>query len=469
MDADIADFCLREARKVAEHADVRLESTSAQGSMLKNGIPLISGFEESLGIGLRIFMDGTAGFASTNTLTKDSVRKLVRRTLKLTRAARALKGNTRLSEERSYTSRYEVREREKPEDMDAGQRFSLLKEYDSATLRTPARVTARFLSLTTTVTEKHVLTSAGTRVFSRIPRVDFSYLITLEDRGKLSQRYGQMGSSSGLEALRQWKPEQRLPEEVKALHYNLRKGEKPPRGYADFVASPELTGIIVHESCGHPFEADRIFGREAAQAGESYIGRDSLGTQVGSPHLTIADEPSVEGSYGFYLFDDEGVPAQKKYLIRKGIAHSFLHNRETAAEAGIHSNGSARSSSYDREPIVRMSNTYIEPGDMSEEELIEGVKLGVYMKSYMEWNIDDTRSNQKYAGAESYLIKNGTLAGPVFKPVIEITTKKLYSSVTGVASNLDFHAGSCGKAEPMQPMPVWFGGPTIRVERVRFQ
>ena len=469
MDLDIAEFCLKEAMKVADYADVRLEHSVANGAMLKNGIPELSGFDQASGIGLRIFIKDASGFAATNTLTKDSVKDLVRRSLKLTKAAMVLKGDERLSNEKTYRSNYEVKQKKNVEDADAGERFRILKECDYAATSTKAHVAARFFGLTDSVTEKYVATSSGTRIFSKIPRIDLSCLMTLQANSKLSQRYWQLGCSSGFEIMEKWKLEEKLPEEVKALDNNLRKGGKPPKGYADFVASPELTGIIVHESCGHPFEADRISGRESAQAGESYIKKDSMGTRAGSSHVTIVDEPSIEGSYGFYLFDDEGVPGQKKFLIKNGIAASFLHNRETAARMGIHSNGSARSSAYDREPIVRMSNTYIEPGTMSEEELIEGVKLGVYMKSYMEWNIDDTRSNQKYAGAESYLIKNGRIAGPVYKPTIEITTKRLYSSVTAVASNLDFHAGSCGKAEPMQPMPVWFGGPTIRISNVRFK
>ena len=127
----------------------------------------------------------------------------------------------------------------------------------------------------------------------------------------------------------------------------------------------------------------------------------------------------------------------------------------------------ARASAFDREPLVRMANTYFECGEYSEAELIKDTKKGIFMKTFMEWNIDDKRFNQKYVGAEAYLIENGKITKPIREPVLEITTPKLYSSVDGAANNIEFHAGSCGKGEPMQGMPVWFGGPSIRIRKVR--
>ena len=130
------------------------------------------------------------------------------------------------------------------------------------------------------------------------------------------------------------------------------------------------------------------------------------------------------------------------------------------------SNGSSRAVDYDKESIVRMSNTFMLPGEYSEEELIEGVRKGVFMKNFMEWNIDDQRMNQKYVGAEAFLIRNGKLAEPVRNPVLEINTTKLWQCFDAVGKKPEYAAGSCGKGEPMQPIPVWFGGPSARLRRV---
>ncbi|MEM4344049.1 MAG: metallopeptidase TldD-related protein, partial [Candidatus Caldarchaeum sp.] len=143
------------------------------------------------------------------------------------------------------------------------------------------------------------------------------------------------------------------------------------------------------------------------------------------------------------------------------------HNRETAADLNTHSNGASRSSMYNREPIVRMANTYLKPGDHSLEELFELAGNGVYIKSYQEWNIDDRRWNQRYVGVVAYLIRNGRLAEMVRNPILDLTTKGLWSSVDAVGKDLGFYAGYCGKGDPMQGIPVWFGGPSVLLRNVR--
>jgi TldD protein len=267
--------------------------------------------------------------------------------------------------------------------------------------------------------------------------------------------------------VKDWRPEEIAANDAKMLGRLLREGVAPPKGEVDMVLGPEVTGIICHESCGHPQEADRILGREAAQAGESYLKPDMVGRKIGSEHVTIIDDPTLPNSYGFYLYDDEGVKARPRVLINEGLIAAFLQNRETAAELGGTSNGASRSSSYDREPIIRMANTYMKPGNHSLEELIEGVGNGVYMKNFMEWNIDDRRYNQRYVGLEAYMIENGRITTPLRNPILEITTPGLYGSVDAVGKDVEYAGASCGKGDPMQAAPVWTGGPPIRLRKIR--
>ena len=114
-----------------------------------------------------------------------------------------------------------------------------------------------------------------------------------------------------------------------------------------------------------------------------------------------------------------------------------------------------------------MANTFVEPGDYEPDELIEGVKHGVYMKTYMEWNIDDKRFNGKYVGREAYMIENGEVKGPVRKPVVELTTPMVWGSVDACANDLDvLEAGFCGKSDPGQALDACLGGPTMRLRNV---
>ncbi len=161
--------------------------------------------------------------------------------------------------------------------------------------------------------------------------------------------------------------------------------------------------------------------------------------------------------------------SRKRELIKDGILNEPLLNREFGTMFGSGSNAAARATGFNREPIVRMANTYFEPGDYSFEELVEDVKLGVYMRSFQEWNIDDRRYQSKYTGSEAYLIKNGEITDTMVKrPIMETTSIGMLSTIDAVSKNLRFDfPGTCGKSDPMQGIPVYAGGGDIRFRGIR--
>ncbi len=470
MDKGAAEFAINQAIKSgASYADARLETVSGNAFLLKNGTAEVSEFEKNVGIGIRVLVNGSLGFASTNNLEKENVRKTVARIIKVANASSRLKEGIKLSQEKPNKADYEVKQKIKLQDVSPKEKLGLLTDIDKAVLSSGANVIGRYLSYSDFYSEKYFVNSEGSAITSRIPRTDYFYFITANEGGKSSQRYWQYGDAAGFEKILSRNLPALMKQEVETMKKNMINGVRAPKEKIDVVVGPQVVGIMSHESVGHPYEADRILGREAAQAGESFLKRDAIGTKIGSKAINVADDPTLENSYGFYLYDDEGIKAGKRYLIKEGIVNEFLQNRETAEEFGTGSNGSARASFANREPIIRMGNTFVEPGDYSDEELIKGVKNGVYIANFTEWNIDDKRYNQKYVGSEAYIIKNGMLMEPVWAPIIEITTEKLWSSVDAVGKKAEYHAGSCGKGEPMQGMPVWFGGPMMRLKGIQLR
>ena len=176
--------------------------------------------------------------------------------------------------------------------------------------------------------------------------------------------------------------------------------------------APEIAGIAVHESVGHPHEADRVFGREAAQAGTSYLTPKNLGMEIGSKEITLIDDPTIKNATVSIYTTTRGSRRGPTTLVEKGVQKGLLLNREYAAMMKTKSSGSARSDGYSNEPMIRMSNTYLKPGKASFDEIMGEARDGVYIKNFMEWNIDDTRSFEKYQGNEAYLIKNGRIGKP---------------------------------------------------------
>ncbi|MFH1399706.1 MAG: TldD/PmbA family protein [Candidatus Woesearchaeota archaeon] len=464
---DLADFSVEYAQKLgASYAEARLEQTQSNAFVLKNSNLELSGFDSIQGLGIRIIVNKALGFVSTNTLQKDNVKLLIDRTIRTLKHRPSINEEVELAPDTAHKKTYEVKQKINLNSVDVTEKTAELIEADKAILATGVKTLGRYLTLSDFVTTEYLVNSEGSQIKATVPRVTFVYLLTVQEGSKTMQRFWQYANTGGFEFVKKWDIRNIVAEEVSACSNNLKNAVPCPKKKMDVVAAPQVVGIMVHESCGHPYEADRILGREGAQAGESFITKEMLGTRIGTDAVTIVDDPTVENSYGFYLYDNEGVKARRKNLIRKGIINEFLHNRQTAALMGVASNGSSRAVDYDKESIVRMSNTFMLEGDHTEEELIEGVKEGVYMKNFMEWNIDDKRIHQKYVGAESYLIKNGKLGEPVRNPTLEISTLDLYRTVDAVAKNTEFHAGNCGKGEPMQALPVWFGGPSIRLRNI---
>ncbi|MGQ9544039.1 MAG: TldD/PmbA family protein [Candidatus Bathyarchaeia archaeon] len=468
---DILEFAVKYAGKLGStYAEARGRRDISNAITMKNGEVQFSGFLREFGLGVRLIVNGALGFASTNMLSRGSVINILSSAASIARASSSkLSKTVRFSNEYAARDKWEAKQKIRFDSVSIEDKIELLYNIDKI-FRSRRNVTfpSRVLILNETLTEQVFLNSEGASIRSKIPRVSFSYMLTAYAPGKGTiQRFNKKGESRGWEAVDSWELDDLASSEAKVLESVLTEGRKTPKGELDIILGSEVVGIVCHESCGHPFEADRILGREAAAAGESFITRNMLGEKLGSEEVTVVDDPTLPYSYGFYLYDDEGVRTSRRELIKNGVINSFLHNRETAAEMGIQSNGAARAVSYSREPIIRMSNTYMERGEYSFEELVESIKEGVYIKNFMEWNIDDVRFNQRYVGLEAYRIRKGEVTYPVRNPILEITTPGLFTSIDAVGRNVSFTAATCGKGDPMQGAPVWTGGPDVRLRRVR--
>ncbi|MFH1209256.1 MAG: TldD/PmbA family protein [archaeon] len=461
---DIADFALKKLEEFkVDYAEVKLETTYGNGFLIKNGNLDVAGFDKSIGLGIRYLINNNLGFVSINELDKETIKRIIEKSVRITKNGVKIGDKVYLSKDPSFKKDYEVKEKEKTQDLTADKKIGFLMELD----KDIKDVHTRFFYLSDNITEKYYINTDGSRITSKIPRIHFYAYLTIMHDNKTRQRYIPYGSSSGYECLKNWNLNEKLKREYLALKENIKSGIKVKPGKYDVICGQEVTGIAVHESAGHPYEADRIFGREAAQAGESFITEKMIGTQIGAKNVTVVDDPTLENSYGFFLYDDEGIKARRKFMIKDGMITEFMHNRETAKQMNLESNGCARASGYDVENLVRMSNTFMLAGDSSEEEIIKETKKGVFLKNFTEWNIDDKRYQQKYVGCEAYLVENGQITKPLIAPALEITTPAFWKSIDMIGNKVEHFAGSCGKGEKMQPVAVWMGGPVIRLKSIQ--
>lgn len=462
MNKDLAQFALERAR--SDYAEVRMEESRGIEIIIKNNNLDVFQVKSTYGLSVRVLADGGLGFASTNVLTKDSIAHAVEKAEKLARTSAVKNKNSiDLSEEKMYTDSYVVPQQKHLEDADVGQELLAVNNH----IQSETGLISQLYQYEDEQRVKYYINSEGAEICSQIPRLSIISVLTVVENGKSEQCHLQFGGIGGWETVEGFNLYEKLPKDIRVVYRALKEGKKVPKDPVSIVIGPEVAGIIAHEACGHPFEADRILGREAAQAGESFVKPDMIDYTIGSELVNIAEDPAIEGSYGYYLYDDEGVKAQKRMLIKEGKINEFLSNRETAFTLGGHSNGAARAMGYDREPIVRMANTYFCGGDYTKDELIEETKSGILMESFTEWNIDDTRFNQRYIGREAYLIENGEVTAPVLRPVLEVTTTGFYSSVEAVAKEVTLYAGTCGKGDPAQGAPTSMGGPYVKLKEIK--
>ena len=241
----------------------------------------------------------------------------------------------------------------------------------------------------------------------------------------------------------------------------LKEGVAVTPGEYPIILSPEATGIFAHESFGHKSEADFMLADEG-------IRREwQIGKTVASPLLSIVDCGKNIGS-GYVPYDDEGTHARKNYLIKNGVLTGRLHSAQTASYLNEKVSGNARAINCVFEPIVRMTNTYIEAGEFTKEELFEGVKFGYYIKSVKHGS---GMSKFTIAPHVAYEIVDGKITRPVKISVISgdvFTTLGLIDGLSDKVEFLSFVMGGCGKYE-QSGLPVGFGGPYVRVSKMFVQ
>lgn len=241
----------------------------------------------------------------------------------------------------------------------------------------------------------------------------------------------------------------------------LRSSVPVEPGKYPVVLSPEAAGVFAHESFGHKSESDFML------SDESMRNEWQLGKTVGSPILTIAERGDLVGS-GYVPYDDEGTKAKKNYLIKNGVLAGRLHNAMSAAALDEGLTGNARAINCSFEPIVRMTTTYIEGGDLTFDELIAPIEKGYFIKTI---NHGSGMSTFTIAPSVAYEIENGKLGKPVQISVITGSVFETLGLIDGLTKDvelLSFVTGGCGKMEQMG-LPVGFGGPYVRISTMNVQ
>lgn len=233
---------------------------------------------------------------------------------------------------------------------------------------------------------------------------------------------------------------------------------KPVKGgQYTVVLDPYLTGVFIHEAFGHLSEADFVYENPRMQE------LLTLGKPMAISQLNVVDDGTMSGLPGSLKYDDEGVPTQRKYLIKDGILTQRLHSRETAGKMQEQATGNARAISAMHPPIVRMTNTGIEPGDATFDDMIKDIEEGVYAVRMLGGQTNGEMFT--FAAAEGYMIRNGEIAEPVSDVTLTGNVFQTLKDIEAIGNDSVYKSGGCGKGG-QSPLPVSTGGPHVRIKNV---
>ncbi len=413
------------------------------------------------GVGVRVLERGTFGFGSTSRVDAGSIRAAIERARAAARGASAYRREAvpelapvELARGSFTDPAFEVLA-EKPLEEKVG----LALEMEQVVRASSASVQSGQCRYTEIFEEKVIATSDGADAEIRLVRPEFRVGAVAERDGELQRASESIGVTGDWECLfERAKPEQ-LAERASRTAVDLLGAGYPEGGRATVILAPALVGLLAHEAIGHTVEADFVRSGSVAQG--------KLGDRVASDLVTLVDSGVSEfadGAGGTLPVDDEGVPAGRTTIIRNGFLRSYLHNRESAARFGVAPTGNARAWEFSDQPLIRMRNTYIEPGEATLEEMIAGVSDGYLLEGPQGGQADAT-GEFMFGVQEARRIRNGRVAELVRGVTISGIAFDVLQTVDAVSREFrwDLGSGYCGK---FQPAKVDAGGPYLRCRAV---
>jgi len=438
----------------AEYAEVRAQRLSK--TMLTVKEDRVEAAKQGIedGVALRVLVNGTWGFASVGSLETEVLTSAISDACRMAKAASSrLKTPIKLADARTVEDRVQVKSKKNPSEICMEDKIGTALAVNKAILGFDKRVkscTLDYLDLTGT---SYFVNSEGTRIEQDKLYVWSRVTASAVSKGVFTFSREEIGSTAGYEVFDTETPE-RIGEKVAKLAVEQLKAKSPKGGVFPVVLGSNVVGVFVHEAFGHLAEADL-----ALSGG---VLANNLGKKIASDVVTFYDDGTINGAFGSFKYDDEGVPAQKTLLIKDGVVAGLMHNRETAAKFNAAPTGNARAEDFRVEPIIRMRNTFMAPKDHSLEELIEGVREGYYFKSFRggQANIDGTF---QVGIQEAYEIVHGEIGAPVRNASISGNTLETLFKVDAAGKDFTLWPGRCGKG---QTVFICDGGPHIRVKEV---
>ena len=438
----------------ASYSDLFFEHTVENMITMEEGIVKESVKSVSLGLGIRAVKGESTGYAFTEDLSYEKMH-----TSALTAAAIAdspaevppigIEGV-------AFENHYPIGDPSTGTPLE--QKVSWIREAERAAREHDPSIVKATVTFADRLSTIQIATSEGRLLRDVRPMLRLVVSVVSERNGNRQIGLSSGGGRIGTEYFSTNKSPGDLGREAARQAVLLLDAVDAPAGPMELILAPAESGVLLHESVGHPLEADFI--RKGTSA---YTGR--VGHRVASELVTVIDDGTIPNDRGSINFDDEGTIPSATTLIEKGVLKGFMHDRISAGLFGVPLTGNGRRDSYRNPPIPRMTITYLANGKHDPEEILHSTGKGIYCKTFRGGQVDISNGDFVFVPIEAYLVESGCIVAPVKNLTIIGNGPDVLSKVTMVGNDFAFSDGrwTCGKG---QHVPVGVGLPTIKISEI---
>jgi TldD protein len=492
----LADVALNTAKSLgASYADARIGRYLNQFVFTRENKVQNVNNTESFGIGIRVIANGTWGFASTNSVTEDGIKKATQQAVAIAKANSKIQTSpVELAPEKGHGEvSWNTPIKKNFKDVPVSEKVDLLLKANAAAMNNGANFVNSALFMVNE--QKYFASTDGSYIDQDIHRIWPTFTVTAIDRSTSKFKSRQALSAPmgmGFEYMDGLASEKIAGPSDLILYRNsydivedaataaeqakmMLTAKSVDAGKYDLVLEPNHLGLTIHESVGHPLELDRVLGYEANYAGTSFATLDkwkAKNFQYGSKIVNLVADKIQPGSLGAVGYDDEGVKTKKWDLVRNGVLVNYQAIRDQVNIIDQNeSHGCCYAQSWNDVQFQRMPNVSLEPGKekYSIKEMIKDVEKGIYIAGRGSYSIDQQRYNFQFGGTVFYEIKNGEIAGMLDDVAYQSNTQEFWNSCTKICDESDYRMfGSFfdGKGQPSQVSAVSHGSSTARFNGV---
>jgi TldD protein len=421
----------------AEFVHLRGQNRTMTACTVKNGVVEEFSNVRLSGFSARVFVDGKSwGFSSTNLLNFQTAEQTLKNAVKLAKATSKLKRQKILLEPiKEVKEDVSVPVKKRPQDTSAEEIVKIPSDACGGAQDAGSHIAEAKATYIGVEDDKYFLSSEGTHIHQNSTRVLLFVNVIAKSGGRLCPSSENLGRTGGLELFDVTSPHS-VGKAVGDDAVKLLRVKDPPSGKFRAVIDPKLCATLLHESIGHPLEAD------LALSGGGF--GNSVGKPVSSKLVTIYDYGLVKGGLGYFPYDDEGVECKHTVLIENGVLKSFMHDRTSAAVAGVAPTGNAHAWDYSVEPLIRQTNIGIEPGDYSFDEMIEGINEGLFLEGTFGGQAD-VNADFTFGFQKARWIRHGKLAEELRGANVAGNAIEVFKTIDAVGKEAILRPGSCGK------------------------